>query len=152
MSADPATGELRVLVATDNHLGCGISAQLTTCLTIAGGAQIPGEKSFSGQRQLRGVRRNIANCYWAAPNPYRHPTSTWAVACDSCIVLTSVSTQVDMILLGGDLFHDNKPSRSTLFRTMGILKKYVMGDNPVQFKVSPHALSHLKPDRANLIT
>ena len=40
-----------------------------------------------------------------------------------------------MVLLGGDLFHDNKPSRATLFRTMGILKKYVFGDNPVRFKV-----------------
>lgn len=38
--------------------------------------------------------------------------------------------EVDMILLGGDLFHDNKPSRSCLHKTMSLLRQYCMGDRP----------------------
>ena len=43
--------------------------------------------------------------------------------------------RVDLVLLSGDLFHENAPSRTTLFRTMEILRKYVMGDNPVRVQV-----------------
>lgn len=43
--------------------------------------------------------------------------------------------QVDFVLLGGDLFHENKPSRATLVRTIEILRKYCMSDKPVQFQV-----------------
>jgi double-strand break repair protein MRE11 len=43
--------------------------------------------------------------------------------------------EVDMVLLGGDLFHDNKPSRATLYRTMELLRKYCMGDRPVKFQL-----------------
>lgn len=42
---------------------------------------------------------------------------------------------VDFILLGGDLFHDNKPSRYTLFRCADLLKKYTFGDKPIEFEV-----------------
>ncbi|KNE66003.1 DNA repair protein (mre11) [Allomyces macrogynus ATCC 38327] len=35
-----------------------------------------------------------------------------------------------MILLGGDLFHDNKPSRKTLHSTMELLRAYCLGDRP----------------------
>ena len=38
--------------------------------------------------------------------------------------------QVDFILLGGDLFHDNKPSRQVLHRTMELLRHYCMGGRP----------------------
>ncbi|KAI8818933.1 DNA repair protein rad32 [Fimicolochytrium jonesii] len=37
---------------------------------------------------------------------------------------------VDFILLGGDLFHDNKPSRKCMHKTMTLLRKYCMGDRP----------------------
>ena len=49
--------------------------------------------------------------------------------------------QVDMVLLGGDLFHDNKPSRQTLHTTMDILRRYTMGPNPIQIQIisSPEA-------------
>ncbi|KAK1260384.1 Double-strand break repair protein MRE11 [Acorus gramineus] len=43
--------------------------------------------------------------------------------------------QVDFILLGGDLFHENKPSRSTLVKTIEILRRYCLNDQPVQFQV-----------------
>ncbi|CAI5729940.1 unnamed protein product [Peronospora destructor] len=42
---------------------------------------------------------------------------------------------VDLLLLGGDLFHENKPSRRTLYETMRLLRTYCMGDNAVKFQV-----------------
>ncbi|XP_035820730.1 double-strand break repair protein MRE11 isoform X1 [Zea mays] len=42
---------------------------------------------------------------------------------------------VDFILLGGDLFHENKPSRSTLVKTIEILRRYCLNDQPVKFQV-----------------
>ncbi|KAG8453018.1 hypothetical protein GDO86_004723 [Hymenochirus boettgeri] len=43
--------------------------------------------------------------------------------------------EVDFLLLGGDLFHDNKPSRKTIHTCLELLRKYCMGDRPVQFEV-----------------
>ena len=52
-------------------------------------------------------------------------------ACPSGSIL-----QVDFILLGGDLFHENKPSRMVLHRTMELLRHYCMGGRPcpVEFR------------------
>ncbi|RCV29817.1 hypothetical protein SETIT_6G043700v2 [Setaria italica] len=43
--------------------------------------------------------------------------------------------KVDFLLLGGDLFHENKPSNSTLVKTIEILRHYCMNNRPVQFQV-----------------
>lgn len=43
--------------------------------------------------------------------------------------------QVDFVLLGGDLFHENKPSRTTLVKVIEILRRYCLNDQPVQFQV-----------------
>jgi double-strand break repair protein MRE11 len=42
---------------------------------------------------------------------------------------------VDMILLGGDLFHDNKPSRSTLYKTMNIIRQNCFGNRKCDLKI-----------------
>lgn len=39
--------------------------------------------------------------------------------------------EVDMVLLGGDLFHINKPSPTTLKKCLEILRKYCVGDKSV---------------------
>lgn len=39
------------------------------------------------------------------------------------------------MLLGGDLFHENKPSRSTMYKTMELLRRYCMGDKPIKFQL-----------------
>lgn len=41
---------------------------------------------------------------------------------------------VDFILLGGDLFHENKPSRKTLHGAMALFRKYCMGDKACQME------------------
>lgn len=43
---------------------------------------------------------------------------------------TKQALQVDMVLLGGDLFHENVPSRRCLHRTLGLLRQYCLGVRP----------------------
>eukprot|EP00795_Rhopilema_esculentum_P016883 gene16883-8360_t len=50
------------------------------------------------------------------------------------VLQQAVKNNVDFILLGGDLFHDNKPSRHTLHQTMYLLRKYCMGNRPSQLE------------------
>ncbi|GAB9471971.1 DNA repair protein [Globisporangium polare] len=42
---------------------------------------------------------------------------------------------VDLLLLAGDLFHDAKPSRKTMYQTMSLLRTYCMGDGAVRFQI-----------------
>nr|WJN24891.1 double-stranded break repair protein [Tranzscheliella williamsii] len=51
------------------------------------------------------------------------------------ILQLAVQHEVDLILLGGDLFHDNKPSRSTLHQTMALLRQYTFGDKPISVEL-----------------
>ncbi|KAJ6664935.1 hypothetical protein lerEdw1_005907 [Lerista edwardsae] len=51
------------------------------------------------------------------------------------ILKLAQDNEVDFILLGGDLFHENKPSRKTLHTCLELLRKYCMGDHPVQFEI-----------------
>ena len=55
------------------------------------------------------------------------------------ILKLAEENSVDFILLGGDLYHENKPSRKTLHRSMELLRKYCMGDRPceVEFLSDP---------------
>ena len=46
-----------------------------------------------------------------------------------------VSPQVDFVLLAGDLFHENKPSRECLYQTIALLREFTMGDKPVQLEL-----------------
>ena len=40
-----------------------------------------------------------------------------------------------MIILGGDLFHINKPSRRTIWKTMKLLRQYCIGDGDIKFRI-----------------
>ncbi|CAG2100516.1 unnamed protein product [Medioppia subpectinata] len=42
---------------------------------------------------------------------------------------------VDLLLLGGDLFHANKPSFPTLKKTIELLRQYCFGSRPIQFRI-----------------
>lgn len=39
------------------------------------------------------------------------------------------------MLLAGDVFHENKPSRAVLHRTLSLLREYTMGDRPVSVEL-----------------
>ena len=41
----------------------------------------------------------------------------------------------DLVLLGGDLFHDNKPSRQTIVKAMDILTRHCLNDRPIAFQI-----------------
>ncbi|TVU10894.1 hypothetical protein EJB05_44449, partial [Eragrostis curvula] len=49
--------------------------------------------------------------------------------------LANKTRSVDYVLLGGNLFHENKPSRSTLVKSIEILRRYCLNDQPVKFQV-----------------
>ncbi|XP_057695728.1 double-strand break repair protein MRE11 [Corythoichthys intestinalis] len=51
------------------------------------------------------------------------------------ILQCAKNNQVDFILLGGDLFHENKPTRRCLHTCITMLRKYCMGDSPIQFNI-----------------
>jgi double-strand break repair protein MRE11 len=44
------------------------------------------------------------------------------------ILKIGIKHKVDFVLLGGDLFHDGKPSVNCYSRCMELLKRYCMGD------------------------
>ncbi len=54
--------------------------------------------------------------------------------------------RVDFLLHGGDLFHENKPTRKTIHRTMELMRTYCLGDRPVKVSV----LSDQKLNFANV--
>jgi DNA repair exonuclease SbcCD nuclease subunit len=53
-----------------------------------------------------------------------------------------------MIVLSGDLFHDNKPTRATVLKTIKILRKYCLGANPVKFEVVSDQSNFVQVSRA----
>ncbi|ORX58701.1 DNA repair exonuclease [Hesseltinella vesiculosa] len=55
---------------------------------------------------------------------------------------------VDFILLGGDLFHHNRPSRPCLYQTMRLLRRYCMGDRPSQVWIASDQSEHFQDEFA----
>lgn len=39
------------------------------------------------------------------------------------------------MLLAGDMFHENRPSRDTLYQVMALLREYCMNDRPIQIEL-----------------
>ncbi len=81
-------------------------------------------------------------CPGSQPDATFHATSTALSSrpapCHSATPsdpLAPATQNADMVLLGGDLFHDNKPSRQTVVRAMEVLSKYCLGDRPVPLQV-----------------
>lgn len=51
------------------------------------------------------------------------------------ILQLAVDNDVDMILLGGDLFHENKPSRATLHQVIASIREKCLGDKPISLEL-----------------
>ncbi|CAH1762816.1 9077_t:CDS:10 [Entrophospora sp. SA101] len=51
------------------------------------------------------------------------------------ILQIAKDNDVDFILLGGDLFHENKPSRRTVYQTTKLLREFCMGDRLCKFRI-----------------
>ena len=51
------------------------------------------------------------------------------------VLQQAVQHDVDFILLAGDLFHENRPSRDSLYRTMALLRQYTLGDKPISVEL-----------------
>ncbi|KCZ75155.1 DNA repair protein (mre11), partial [Anncaliia algerae PRA109] len=52
------------------------------------------------------------------------------------ILITANIRDVDIILQGGDLYHDNRPSRSCISKSIALFKKYCTGNKAMKFKCS----------------
>lgn len=109
-NADPDPSELiRILVATDNHLGFGM--------------KYPERKmdSFITFDEILQIGKDHG---------------------------------VDLVILGGDLFHDNKPLREVIQECMKILKKHVFGDRPVAVELvsDPQVnFAHMKDENHRMV-
>lgn len=51
------------------------------------------------------------------------------------VLQQAVKHDVDFILLAGDLFHENRPSRDSLYRTMALLREYTLGEKPISVEL-----------------
>jgi len=49
--------------------------------------------------------------------------------------ILKLASDYDMLLLGGDLFHENKPSRHCVYRTLSMFRKYCLCDKCINFNV-----------------
>ncbi|KAK9918573.1 hypothetical protein WJX75_005079 [Coccomyxa subellipsoidea] len=104
MAADVGRDLMRVLVATDNHLGVWEKDEIRK------------DDSFLTFEEIFDVAKK---------------------------------EKVDCVLLGGDLFHDNKPSRTTLVRTMEILSKYCLNGGQVAFEIISNQAENFVSGKAN---
>ena len=50
-------------------------------------------------------------------------------------IINAKNLKADFVLLAGDLFHENKPSRRTLHSTFKILQKHCFGEDPIYFEI-----------------
>lgn len=86
----PAADTIRILVATDNHVG------------------------------------------YAERDPIRSDDS-WKTFHE--VMCLAKEKDVDMVLLAGDLFHDNKPSRKAMFNVMRSLRMNCYGEKPCELEM-----------------
>ncbi|KAL8696206.1 MAG: hypothetical protein Q9224_002915 [Gallowayella concinna] len=51
------------------------------------------------------------------------------------VMCLAKNKDVDMVLLGGDLFHENKPSRKSMYQVMRSLRMNCLGEKPCELEV-----------------
>ncbi|KAH9818060.1 double-strand break repair protein MRE11 [Melampsora americana] len=105
-------GCIRILVATDNHIG------------YAESDPIRGQDSINTFRE---------------------------------ILQLAIAHDVDMLLLAGDLFHHNRPSRASLYSTIASLREYCLNSRPIRIELVgdagigiPHGFNQLRGLRISM--
>ena len=68
------------------------------------------------------------------------------------VLMKATELDVDYVLLGGDLFHENKPSRTTLVKAIEIIKKHCLGDRAVGFQILSDQASNFVSGCVQLLT
>lgn len=58
------------------------------------------------------------------------------------IMVLAKERDVDLVLLAGDLFHENKPSRKSMFHVMKSLRENCLGDRPCALEMLSDASEH----------
>lgn len=58
------------------------------------------------------------------------------------IMTTAKQRDVDMVLLAGDLFHENKPSRKSMYQVMHSLRANCLGDKPCELQMLSDGSEH----------
>ena len=58
------------------------------------------------------------------------------------IMQLAKTEDVDMVLLAGDLFHENKPSRQAMYQVMRSLRENCYGDKPCELQMLSDSSEH----------
>jgi double-strand break repair protein MRE11 len=61
------------------------------------------------------------------------------------VLQLAVKHDVDMVLMAGDIFHDNRPSRDTLHQTIALLREFTLGDKPVSLELMSDEMEGCAP-------
>lgn len=51
------------------------------------------------------------------------------------VLITAKEKKADFVLLAGDMFHENKPSRRTTHAAMRLLRRHCLGEEPVHMEI-----------------
>lgn len=106
--APPSKDVMRIFISTDNHLGHAEDNEMRQ------------DDSFLAMEE---VFQRATGCEVLAKRDKEQ----------SLTLLQT--TQADFLLLGGDLFDKNKPSRNTMVKSMKMFKKYCLGERFTMFGV-----------------
>uniref|UniRef100_A0A1Y1N0S8 Mre11 DNA-binding domain-containing protein n=1 Tax=Photinus pyralis TaxID=7054 RepID=A0A1Y1N0S8_PHOPY len=67
------------------------------------------------------------------------------------ILQLASKNKVDFLLLGGDLFHESRPSPYCINKCLELLRKYCLGDNPVQIEFLSDQSYHFQTQRHSIV-
>ncbi|KAF5306956.1 hypothetical protein FQA39_LY00186 [Lamprigera yunnana] len=67
------------------------------------------------------------------------------------ILQLASKNEVDLILLGGDLFHESRPSPYCINKCIELLRKYCLGDKPVQIEFLSDQSFHFQYQRMPIV-
>jgi hypothetical protein len=131
---------LRILIATDNHLVSLFIEVAALIARFAAQGSLPGHPCFAVLEISCDVAHNHLLCpiccvtqgVWETDDVRKDDSFNTFEE----ILQLAVEHRADFVLLGGDLFHDNKPSRNTVIKAMDILSRYCLNDNPIAFQIS----------------